>query len=208
MAKKKPETQEVNPAALAKIAQDVTAMNIYDCQLVLEELNALAAQNDGELTDEQLEIFVATQTQSIVKLGKLVGAIKYIEQGCEYCKSEENRIAENRRKAENRLESIKRYLTPYVKQQGKIILGTFTLSTRISKAVEILDPNFNDPFFCKINSIKNPSDKVVEAARAEASEGKNEIMMSPDKKAIKEILESGEAVPGCELVERDNLQIK
>ena len=125
MAKKKPEAnQEVNPAALAKVAQDVTAMNIYDCQVILEELNALAAQNDGELSDEQLEIFVAAQTQSIVKLGKLVGAIKFIEQGVDFCKAEENRIAENRRKAENRLESIKRYLTPYVKQQGKVRLGT------------------------------------------------------------------------------------
>jgi len=195
-------------------AIDVTAMNIYECQALIEQLNDVAATNDGELTEEQLQSFVAAQTQNLASLGKLVGAIKLIEQGCDYCKAEEKRIAINRKRAENRLANIIKYLTPYVKQQGKIQVGTFTLSIRKSTSVEVAE-GFNDPFFCRIDAIKKPSAKIIEAARIEKEEAEKEnrpvdfvIQTSPDKTAIKALLESGETIRGCELIEKDNLQIK
>ena len=86
--------------------------------------------------------------------------------------------------AENRLERIKAFLTPYVQDKGRIQLETVTLSVRKSTSVELKD-GFNDPYFCKV---------VTERV--------------PDKRAIKEALQNNEPIEGACLVTRFNLQIK
>ena len=46
------------------------------------------------------------------------------------CKVEEERIKTMRSKVENKIESIKKYITPYVAHENKIEAGTFTLSIK------------------------------------------------------------------------------
>lgn len=139
---------------------------------------------DGDVTDEQLEQIVQRHTETMDKLKSLCGFIRYLEHGIAACKQERDRIAQMQKRAENRLESIKAFLTPFVQEQGRIELETATLSVRKSVAVELAE-GFDDPYFCTV---------VTERV--------------PDKRAIKEALQQNAAIEGAQLVTRFNLQVK
>ncbi len=165
---------------------DISALSLYDCAEIVNEIETFAEQSEGELSEEQLQKLVEAQTQSIVKLQKLCGAIVHYEQGVNFCKTQENRIKEARQGAEKKIESVKKYLTPYVQQQGKPIqAGTFTLSTRKSTSTLIT------------GVIDNPDYLRVIPATTE-----------PDKAKIKEALQTGKEIKNAELKINFNLQIK
>ena len=150
---------------------------LYQCPELIET-------EDGELTDEQLEQIVQRHTETMDKLKSLCGFIRYLEHGIAACKQERERVMQMQKQAENRLASIKQFLTPYVQQQGRIELETATLSVRKSVAVELAE-GFSDPYFCKV---------VTERV--------------PDKRAIKEALQQDAAIDGARLITRYNLQVK
>jgi hypothetical protein len=161
-------------------------LTLYQAQELLDEIESLAEQNGGEIPDDKLALFVEAQTTSIEKTGRLCGAINFLQSYAERCKVEELRIAENRKKAENKLASIKTFLAPIVKAKGKPWnVGTFTLSTRKSESVQIAD-DFNAPAYMRTIPAK----------------------LEPDKAAIKDAIKSGKTIPGAELVEKTNLVIK
>ena len=159
-------------------------MNIYEIDIIENAIERIAKENDGEIPEFYLKQLVEAQAQSIAQIENLVKYIRHAEQFIDACKDEEKRISDRRRTTENRIESIKKYLTPFVDDRGKFDAGTFTLSTRKSSSVELED-NFNDPDYCiQIISYK------------------------PDKKKIKLDIESGKEIPGAKLIEKKNLQIK
>jgi hypothetical protein len=153
------------------------AKSLYQCQ-------DLIGTEDGEVTEEQLQQIVLRHTETMDKLKSLCGFIRYLEHGIDACKQERNRIAQMQKTAENRLDRIKEFLTPFVQEKGRIQLDTVTLSVRKSVAVEVAE-GFNDPYFCKV---------VTERV--------------PDKRAIKEALKNNEPIEGAQLVTRFNLQVK
>jgi hypothetical protein len=140
--------------------------------------------DDGELSEEQLQTIVQLHTQSIEKLKSMCGYIRYLEHGIEACKAEKERVNRMQKTAENRLDRIKEYLTPFVKDQGRVNMDTITLSVRKSVSVE-LEPGFQNPYFCKV---------VKE--------------FIPDKMAIREALKNEEKIDGAKLITSYNLQIK
>ncbi len=163
-------------------------LSIYECTAIIEQCDKLASENDGELPEEMLQALVLAQTKSIEKLGKMCGFMKYLEHGIDACKKEEERIAKMRKVAQNRLKSIKKYLTPYVSEKGKpITVGTFKLSIRKSQSVVVSD------------------DFAGEANRQWC---KKEIQYTPDKVNMKIFLKTGADIPGAELVTNQNLQLK
>ena len=172
-----------------------TDITLYGCQDLINEIEALAAQNDGEISEEQLQALVVAQTTSMEKVGKLAGFIKFCERWIDLCKMEEARIARQRKIMENRLESIETYLVPFVKQYREsnghpLNVGTFTLSTRKSSAVEIDEL----AFFTEENRKRFCTEKVSYV---------------PDKKAIKAELDDPLAtVEGAKIVEHDSLQVR
>lgn len=159
-------------------------MNIYDVAAIELEIDRIAEANDGEIPDELLMELVVKQTESLVQIEKLCRYIKHLEQFQEMADEEIKRIGHLKQQADNRMKSIKRYLTPYVMAKGKFDAGMFKLSTRKSTRVEI-DEDFN----------------VKEYMR-------EKITLSPDKEKIKETITSGGMIPGARIVESDNLQIK
>jgi hypothetical protein len=160
-------------------------MNIYECDAIIKKVDDLAIQQDGEITEEQIQELTEAHTGSIESLGKLCNFMKYLEIGSKACKDEEARIKAMRTKADNRLKSIKKYLTPYVREHGKQAVGTFALSLRKSESVEV-DEWFDD----------NPDYSVKKTT------------YSPDKKKIKEALKDGVVIVGASLVTKQNLQFK
>ena len=159
-------------------------MNIYDCDLIIREIEAKAYNEDGEVNDEDMQAIVEAKTSSIEQLGKLIGYIKYLEGFSEMAKKEIQRVQERKKTADNRISSIKKFLLPYVQEKGSITVGTNKLGTRKSKGVVLAD-GFNHPEYCK---------KVV--------------TFKPDKKKIKEDIENGIEVKGAVLEERTNLSIR
>jgi hypothetical protein len=161
-------------------------MNLYEISNLENQIEQLAAANDGELSEEMLQALVASETQSIVHIENLCKYIRKLELGIDMCKAEEDRINTMRKKANKRIAGIEKYLTPYVVKHGKIESGTFTLSTRKSESVNI------------INEAKLPLAYMHEIP----------VRLEPDKNAIKKDIKAGKSVPGAELQENYNLTIK
>lgn len=170
-------------------------LTLYECDELINKIDALAQANDGVITDEELQQLVVAQTTSIAKLGKLCGFMKYLEHGIALCKTEEERISKMRKTAENRLKSVKGYLLPYLQEHGKTKVDTFTLSTRKSKAVDVDVPFFNDGIKKELTSKDDFCRHVPES-------------WEPDKKKIGAALKDGSQIQGCTLTERTSVQFK
>jgi hypothetical protein len=171
-----------------------TELTLYDCSRIITAIEAIAEENEGEITDEQLQALVQAQTTSMTKLGNLCAFIRHVEGRINLCKEEEQRLAARRKAAENRLESVKRFLTPFVSEQraklGRPLeVGTFSLSTRRSESVSIDE----ERFFTKANTKSYCVEKVS---------------YQPDKKFIKDMLKGGTEIEGAMLVENESLQIR
>jgi hypothetical protein len=171
-----------------------TALSIYECQDIIEQIESLAEQNGGEITDQQLDLLVQAQTQSLDKLGRLCGFMRFLAGGIDLCKQEEQRITAMRERAENKLESVKRFLIPFVSQYKAdkghpLTVGTFTLSTRKSTSVEIDELRFIGE--------ENRKNWCVE-----------KVTYTPDKAKIKVAIQAGERIDGATIVVRESLQLK
>ena len=163
-------------------------MNIYEPLEIEAQLNVIAKDNEGEIPEEMLQALIEKQAESLIQIEKLCKYIRHLELGIDSCKAEENRIAEMRKKAENRIASIKKYMTPYIQKSGKITAGTFTLSTRKSESVIVDDWFFSyeeNQEYCTVK-----------------------IQTTPDKKKIKEAIKKGLKIEGASIKANENLQIK
>lgn len=162
-------------------------MNSIYREITLEnEIEQIASANEGEIPEEAMQALVEAQTHNIESINKMIKYVRHLEFFIDNCKTEENRIKKNKSVAENTLNSIKKYLTPFIKAKakGKFTAGSFRLSTRKSTKVDLID-NFNNPDYCV-----------------------QTISYVPDKKLIKKDLEKGIKIEGAKLIESDNLQIK
>jgi DNA-binding XRE family transcriptional regulator len=162
-------------------------MNLYNTLELEKQIEFIAAHNEGEVEENLFQQLIEAQTQSIVQIENLCKYIRSLELGIDICKQEETRIATMRKKAENRIESIKKYLTPYVEHENKVEAGTFKLSIRKSKHIELAEgfANLTNLNWCDVKEV-----------------------FTPDKTKIKKAIESGVKIDGAKLVETGNLQIK
>jgi len=161
-------------------------MNIYDVEVIENEINRIASINDGEIPEEKLRELVEAQTRSIEQIEKLCRYIRHLEQFEENAAAEIERINQLKERAQNRMESIKNYLAPYVKARGKFDAGTFTLSTRPSESV-ILDESF-DTGNLEYNNVK--------------------VTYKPEKEKIKKDFNAGIYIQGVSIKHKNNLVIK
>ena len=113
----------------------------------------------------------------------MLRCIKHLELFSETCDSELKRIKDLKAFSNNRIDSIKRYLTPYIIERGKMDVSTFKLSNRVSEKV-ILEDGFKNLDYALEQKYK------------------------PDKTRIKKDLKSGVDVEGASLKKFDNLQIR
>ena len=98
-------------------------------------------------------------------------------------KAEKDNLAQRQKVAENKANSLKKYLSGYLAGQ-KFSTSRVAISFRKSESVNIKDSTAIPNEYLKY---KDPE---------------------PDKTAIKSVLKSGKAVPGAELVQNQNIQIK
>jgi len=166
-------------------------MNIYDTTQIELDIDRIAEANDGEIPEDKLQELVLAQTQSIVQIGKLCRYIMHLKMFIKTAKEEKARINAIQKKAEIRMESIERYLTPYVAERGKFDAETFSLSIRKSSSVEL-----EEDFVYNLTG-----EELVEYCT-------KEVIYYPDKNKIKDALEKNIKIKGAKLTPHDNLQIK
>ena len=142
-------------------------------------------EETGEITD--YEALDAIDSSFEEKAESVACYIKALQYEAAALKNEEVNLELRRKRIEKKQESMTKYLASCMDavQKEKISTPRCALSFRNSKAVNIFDENkLPDEFI-----------KVVEKR-------------SPDKTEIKKAILSGSAVPGAEIVENRNLQIK
>lgn len=159
-------------------------LSLYECAEIEAQIEDIAARNDGELNEEELQQLVAAQMTAIEKVENMCKWIRKGEGFIEMCKSEIDRVNKLVKRMDSRINSTKKYMADYVKEKGKMTAGTFELSVRKSESV-VVDEMFDDPYFTEVKTTK-----------------------TPNKKLIKEALKNGDIIEGCGIQEKYNLQIK
>jgi len=164
-----------------------TSLSLYECQQIIDDIDALALQNDGEIPEEALQALVEAQTKSIAKLGSLCGFAAYARGFVDLCKQEEDRIKRMRQVMKNRLDSVQKYVAPYMasKDYKKQTVGVHTITVRKTTSVEISEP-FVLKEYCRV---------IPES-------------LAPDKAKIKEALKAGKEVQGAVLKHGRSVTLK
>lgn len=160
--------------------------SLYNIQVEYLQLLEKIEEADGEITEEidkALQFNGARLQAEGINVGLMV---KTIDTWIDDIDGERKRLEELWSKACKAKELLKNRLSGAMQQYGieRISSPTLTISFRKSEAVEITDET------------AIPADYLIQPPAF------------PGKTKIKEAIKQGIAVPGAELVQRENLQIK
>ena len=160
-------------------------MKLYEIDKGLRELWMKIAEQEGELTEEDM---AALEELNLAKDEKIKGygvIIRELDGDIADCKAEMDRIKEISDKLKRRQEWLKTRLIEFMKSQGlpKFESVEVNIGFRKSKSLEIAE------------NINLPKEFI-------------RITETPDKKAITDFIKAGGTVEGCELIEKENIQIK
>lgn len=154
-------------------------MKLYEINDAI--LNCIDAET-GEIIDAAA--LAALQMERNEKIESVALWIKNLAADVIAYKSEKDAFAAREKAAQAKIDSLKRYLTNALDGQ-KFTTQKCSVSFRKSEKVEIVD------------MAKIPKNYITE-----------EITEKPDKNAIKASIKAGEEVPGCMIVENQNISIK
>lgn len=136
----------------------------------------------GEVVD--VEKLTELQMEREHKIESVALWVKNLRAEAAAYKAEKDAFAKREKRAKNKVESLEKWLTNALNGE-KLTTNRVAVSFRKSKRVEVLDDS------------KIPENYMTET-----------VTIAPDKKGIREAIEYGLKVPGCELVERNNIQIE
>src|SRR5690606_21482992 len=136
----------------------------------------------GEITDTAR--FDELQMEYEEKIENIALWIKTLNADAEAYKNEKNAFAEREKKARNKAESLKQYLTDTLNGR-KFTTLSVDINWRKSTSVEVIDQE----------AIPEQYLRTV-------------TTVTPDKTEIAKALKAGEEIEGATLVERNNIQIK
>ena len=158
-------------------------MTIYEIDQAIMECVDLET---GEIIDtEQLD---KLQMERDTKLENVACWIKDLKAEAEALKNEKQALAERQRVAENKAESLKKWLA-YALQGEKFKTTKCAISFRKSEAVEVTDEG--------LNNLMKEHDELLTYKAPE-----------PNKTAIKQALKDGLSVEGVQLVQNVSTIIK
>ena len=158
-------------------------MTIYEIDQAIMECVDLET---GEIIDtEQLD---KLQMERDTKLENVACWIKDLKAEAEALKNEKQALAERQRVAENKAESLKKWLA-YALQGEKFKTPKCAISFRKSEAVEVTDEG--------LNNLMKEHDELLTYKAPE-----------PNKTAIKQALKDGLNVEGVQLVQNTSTIIK
>ena len=135
----------------------------------------------GEIFDE--ERFEALNLERDAKVENICLWIKNLKAEAEALKAEKDAFAARQKAAENKMESLKRYISGYL-QGTPFESARVKVSFRRSEAVEIMEGAIIPDEYLRF---KEPE---------------------VNKTELKKALKSGLTIPGCSVIENHNIQIK
>ena len=136
----------------------------------------------GEVVD--VEKLTELQMDREHKIESVALWVKNLRAEAAAYKAEKDAFAKREKRTKKKVESLEKWLTNALNGE-KLTTNRVAVSFRKSKRVEVLDDS------------KIPENYMTET-----------VTIAPDKKGIREAIEYGLKVPGCELVERNNIQIE
>lgn len=156
-----------------------------DIQAFIDGVFAMADEN-GEV-DIDMDILEDLKEQRQTKLENIALYIKNLASEASAIKEEENSLSERRKRLERKCERLKGILVRSMMENGEKELSSarYCAKIRDSKATEIYDESIL------------PSDYIV-----------GKTTYAPDKKLIKETIESGKEVAGARIVINHNLKLE
>lgn len=156
---------------------------------IRQYLDALysAVDEDGTIPEGDYNALDTLIAERDTKIENIALYIKELEAEATAIKAEADKLAKRAKTAQAKADRLKNYLSCNLINNGERTFKTTrcALSFRSSEVVEIAENAELDKKYLSV--------KVTE---------------TPDKKAIKEDLKKGKLIPGCELVHKDNIQIK
>lgn len=156
--------------------------NLYEIE---QEIMSCVDMETGEIVDfEKLDALTIERDSKIENLALWV---KNLEADAQAYKAEKDSFAQKQKVAENKAKSIKEYLSRYL--AGNAFKTTrVNVGFRKSESVDV---------FSIDALIQYGNDDYLKYKEPEA-----------DKTAIKNAIKAGANIPGCVLVEKQNIQIK
>lgn len=154
-------------------------MNLYE---INANILACVDEETGELFDP--EAFEQLQLEKTEKIENLACWVKNLEAYADALNNEKRSIGEKLTKVKNRIDGIKRYMSDNFAGE-KLQTGKVSVGWRSSESVEVSEIEKVPKQYLKFKEI-----------------------VEPDKKAIKEAIKDGAEIEGCELVKKQNIQIK
>lgn len=169
-------------------------MTLYELsQKYLDFLNFMESEEGEEIPDDAIKDTLESINGAMDdKMDNIACLYKNLRAEAEAIKGEEKQLEARRKSKENTCKRLKDYLYSTMLSTGKKKLETprSALSFRSSRSVEVGD------------------DFLAWAKEA----GRNDLLVQQDPKVnkteISALLKTGEVLPGAQLVERQNLQIK
>lgn len=166
---------------------------------IQEEIGNMLELVEGDPTDidavapqmTDIQAYIAELMQSRADKVDAIGQFIKLSTGkAEALEEEGKRLIANAKAMKIQVERLRDYCADFMQANNfqKVKGNLYTLSLRKSESV------FVDAM------------DTLETARPDLV--KTEIRKSPDKVAIKNAIKNGEAVPGCELVTRESLQVR
>jgi hypothetical protein len=155
-------------------------MKLYE---IMQELElALTPDENGEITQEQLDLFEGLELAKNEKIENIACWIKNLRADADAIKAEEKSLADRRRAKENHADRLAGFLSQIL-QGNKFESARCKVSFRKSEQIEITDEENLPEEYWKI---------------------KREV----SKTLIKDAILAGQKVKGAFLVEKQNIQIK
>lgn len=154
-----------------------------------QSMESLIDPETGELLD--YEAFAKLQMEREAKLENMALWIKDLRAKAEGIKAEKKKLEDRQRAAENKAKRLTEYLALALNGQ-KFETARVEVSYRKSAAVEVSDQGAAIDWL----SANGYDDRLQYAAP------------TISKTDLKDLIQSGVAVPGAEIVERRNIQIK
>lgn len=180
--------------------QEEMKLSLWDYRQEMAAIEAMVSET-GEITEEQAAELIKLHAGSIDKMKCLVWIVNRADDAVEKIDAEIKRLRELKAYRQGFAQRISKALVDHIlitePERKKIDLDTYIIQAKKCPASVELVEGFHDPFLMRVPSIKNPSPKTIDEARANG----DEIVYEPDKKAIKDVLVGGGTVEGATLID-------
>lgn len=159
--------------------------NLFDInRALIEAWESAVDQETGEISEEGLAVINALEMTQETKRENIACWVKNLRSDAAALKAESKNMADRAKSAENKADSLTRYLAADLNGQ-KFQTPKVAVSWRRSESVQV-----------DVNAVL-PEEFI-----------RRKISEEPAKDEIKKALKAGVAVPGCRLVESNNISIK